>query len=384
MNLDSHLSQLENAELVHRLEEEELSFIFKHVLLQNSAYESLLKYDRPRLHLQVANAIERLYPDRLQEFAAMLGQHFARAGERDKAVSYLRQAAQFQAARYAYVEATHHFELALALFKPEEANENLLVLLEEAGDAYRLQGNSDRAIALYHQAMAVWHQLEGAARLTPVRLHRKIIQLAVDFMWTADRGLEQWNQIALASQIELQSELKFLKDAPPDPEIVQALSSLSIFAWRIQSPPDWDAALSYAQDAVSMAEVLATPAILSRAFDALANIYDARNRLREHLQIASRRLVESARFDDLRERTDALHAMGMAHLYVGQYQDAMPFLREAEQIAENIQAIELQTYSRALQAQCLFRLDRWDDVLDLEKKWRALEQLYSREQVGVT
>ncbi len=48
----------------------------------------------------------------------------------------------------------------------------------------------------------------------------------------------------------------------------------------------------------------------------------------------------------------------------------------------NIQAFELQTYSTALQAQCLFRLDRSNEVLDLERMASA-EQRYSREQVSV-
>jgi len=386
MSLDQNLSQLETAQLVRHLVEDEPAFMFKHVLLQNTAYESLLKHDRPRLHLQVANAIERLYPDRLPEFSALLGQHFALAGECDKAVPYLRQAAQREMARYGYAEATQHLELALTLFQPEEASENFFVLLEEAGDAYRLRRNGVRALALYQQSLTVWSQVDGAPRLTQVRLHRKIIQTIVDFMFTVKLELDHGNRIATASQVELQAELELLEGAPSDPEIVQALGALSIFALRIQSPPDWDAALRFAQDAVKMAESLAAPVILSSALDALANIYDARNRLREHLQMAEQRLTltQSAVFDDLREKIDALRGMGMAHMYVGEYQIALPFLREAEQLAENIQAYELHTYATGLQAQCLFRLDRWDDVLELEKKWRTLEQRYSREQVGVT
>lgn len=387
MKLESQLARLEDAQLVRQLlDEEELAFIFKHVLMQNSAYESLLKHDRPRLHLQVANAIEQLYPDRVEEFAALLGQHFALGGERDKAVRYLRQAAQFQITRYAYAEATQHLEVALALFKPEDACENFVLLLEETGDAYRFLRNGVRALALYQQSLKVWSQVNGAARLIKTRLHRKIIQTVVDFMFTVKLEVDQENRISSASQVELQAELEWLKRAPPDPEIVQALGALSLFALRIQSPPDWDAALRHAQDAVTMAESLTAPAILSSALDALANIYDARNRLREHLQMAERRLTltQSAAFDDRREKIDALRGMGMAQMYVGEYHAALPFLREAEQLAENIQAYELHTYATGLQAQCLFRLDLWDDVLELEKKWRALEQRYSREQVGVT
>jgi predicted ATPase len=384
--LDSTLNQLETAQLVRRSIDEEATYLFRHALTQDATYHTLLKNQRRELHRHIAHAYEELYAHQLDEFATVLGQHFAQAGERDKAVHYLRQAARLQVTRFAYAEATHDLELALALFKPEEVNENLLALLEELGDAYRLRLDSARAVALYQQSLAVWSHVEGAARLIKARLHRKIIQVALDFMWTAEREWEEWNRIAAESQVELQAELGFLADAPPDPEIVHVLSALSVFAWRIQSPPDWAAALSFAQDAVTMAEGLAVPMILSRALDALANIYDARNRLREHLQMVSRRLAlaQSAAFDDPREKTDALRGMGMAHMYVGEYQAALPFLREAEQLAEDIQAHELHTYATALQAQCLFRLDRWDEVLALEEKWRGLEQRYSREQVGVT
>ncbi|MDE3090292.1 MAG: hypothetical protein KGJ80_13000 [Chloroflexota bacterium] len=386
VNLETQLAQLETAQLVRRIGEEEAMCMFRHALTQDAAYHSLLVKQRREIHRHVAQAYEELYASRLDDFATVLGQHFALADERDKAVRYLRQAAQIQMTRYAYAEATHDLELALTLFQPEEANESFLALLEEAGDAYRLQRNSTRAIALYQQSLAVWSKVDGAARLIRVRLHRKIIQLVVDFMFTAKMESDQGNRIASASHGELQAELNLLTGAPPDPEIVQALGALSIFALRIQSPPDWDAALRFAQDAVTMAESLAVPAILSSALDALANIYDARNRLREHLQMASRRLAltQPVAFDDRREKADALRGMGMAQMYVGEYQDALPYLREAEQLAENIQAYELHTYATGLQAQCLFRLDRWDDVLELEKKWRALEQRYSREQVGVT
>lgn len=386
MHLDSQLTELISSELVRRLPEAELAYLFKHALIQDTAYSSLLKHERARLHLQVANALESFYPERRQEFAGLIGKHFALAGERAQAAWYLREAARFSITRYAYLEATQDLELALSLFQPEEANETLLGLLEEAGDAYRLLRNGARTMALYQQALSVWDKVGGAERLIRVRLYRKIIQVALDFMFTVAMEVMQGDTIATASQAALQTELELLKDAPPDPEIAQALGALSVVAWRIQVPPDWDTALSFAQDAVAMAEGLDVPAILSNALDALANIYDSRSRLREHLEIASRRhaLTQSTAIEDVREKLDALRGLGMAQMYVGEYQEALPVLREAEALAERIQAYEMHSYALGLQAQCLFRLDRWDEVLELEKNWRTLERRYSREQVGVT
>jgi tetratricopeptide (TPR) repeat protein len=161
---------------------------------------------------------------------------------------------------------------------------------------------------------------------------------------------------------------------------------LSTDAWRIQEPPDWAAAQRFAQAAVDMAELLGSLVDLSPALGALANVLDGRSRLREHLHIAQKRLAigQQPHFDDVRERIDALRSVGAALMYVGEYEQARPYLRQAEDLAVQAQLVEQQANALGLQAQCYFRLDRWDEVLATEEKWRALEQVYARERVGET
>jgi tetratricopeptide (TPR) repeat protein len=164
------------------------------------------------------------------------------------------------------------------------------------------------------------------------------------------------------------------------------LVALSTDAWRIQEPADWDAAQGYAQTAVDMAGKLNSPIDLSQAHGALANVLDGRSYLREHLQVTEKRLeiTRQPEFDDLRENLDALRGVGAAHMYVGEYKDALPYLVEAEEIATRVQATDQIANALGLQAQCLFRMDRWDEVLELEVKWRDLEDRHTRERVGET
>lgn len=386
MKLDRHLSQLENAELVLRLEEEELAFIFKHALLQNTAYESLLKNDRKRLHLLVGEILERVYPDQLQDLAALLARHFELAGDRERAINYSRLAARREIAHYAYEEALHHLESALALIEPGQASDIHLALLEETGDVFRLLRNGVRAIEIYQQALEVWSGFESAPKLTAVRLHRKSILTVADLKWSVGIDLlQKAGEVRKASRANLEAELKTMEGAP-QVETVEALSALSMDAWRIESPPDWDAAQRFAEQAVKMAEQLDSPVVLSRALDALASVYDGRSRLREHLEIVLRRLsvTQDSRFDDLREKIDALRGAGQAHMYVGEYREAMPHLAQAESLADSIQAYELLTFSMSIETQCWLRLDNWDEVLKIEERWRDLERRYSRERVGAT
>ena len=71
-------------------------------------------------------------------------------------------------------------------------------------------------------------------------------------------------------------------------------------------------------------------------------------------------------------------------MYVGEYSEALPYLEEAEDLAVRVQAADQMANAVGLQAQCLFRMDRWGEVLNIEQKWRSLENSYSREQVGET
>ena len=54
----------------------ELEYLFRHGLVQDAAYTSLLKQERRELHGRVGAALEELYPDRAGELALVLAMHF--------------------------------------------------------------------------------------------------------------------------------------------------------------------------------------------------------------------------------------------------------------------------------------------------------------------
>ena len=99
----------------------ELEYLFRHALVQDAAYESLLKQERRSLHAMVGEALEGLYPDRQTELAAILAMHFESAGQNEKAIGYLRQAAEYAYDRNAIVEAYDLNERAEKLLPPPPA-----------------------------------------------------------------------------------------------------------------------------------------------------------------------------------------------------------------------------------------------------------------------
>ena len=91
--VDQDLDQLQTVELI-RVKQKipELEYIFKHALVQEATYGSILLQRRRELHSKVGQAIEALFPDRLEEFYSLLAYHYARAENWEKAQDYLFKA----------------------------------------------------------------------------------------------------------------------------------------------------------------------------------------------------------------------------------------------------------------------------------------------------
>jgi tetratricopeptide (TPR) repeat protein len=98
----------------------ELEYLFRHALVQDAAYGSLLKQERRGLHAQVGEALESLYPERREELAAVLAMHFEQAGETDKAIDYHLAAGSYGLHRNALTEAYAAFDRAAELLPPPD------------------------------------------------------------------------------------------------------------------------------------------------------------------------------------------------------------------------------------------------------------------------
>jgi len=101
----------------------EIEYIFKHALTQEVAYNSLLIERRKELHERVAQAIEALWPDQIEDRCSELAYHYRRSGNLPKAITYLHRAGQQAFVRSAFTEAIEAVREALALLatQPDSA-----------------------------------------------------------------------------------------------------------------------------------------------------------------------------------------------------------------------------------------------------------------------
>jgi tetratricopeptide (TPR) repeat protein len=144
-------------------------YTFKHALTHDVAYGSVLQDRRRRLHGQIVEAVERLYPDRLAEHVERLAHHAFRAEAWDQAVTYLRQAGAKAFARSATRDAVAYLEQALTalthLPETRETREQAIDIRFGLRNALVAQAEFGRVEAYLREAEALATLLGDQRRL---------------------------------------------------------------------------------------------------------------------------------------------------------------------------------------------------------------------------
>jgi ABC-type oligopeptide transport system substrate-binding subunit/class 3 adenylate cyclase/ribosomal protein L40E len=156
MQLDTHLSQLQRVDLVReKARLPELEYIFKHALTQEAAYNSLLIERRKGFHLKVGEALEELFPDRVDEFSGLMAYHFEAAEAHEKALDYLQRAGDQARQTYAHQEAIDFYERALVILKEQEAYDRAARTLMKLGLTYHTAFDFARSRDAYDEAFSM-------------------------------------------------------------------------------------------------------------------------------------------------------------------------------------------------------------------------------------
>ena len=119
-DLQSALARLGDAELIHaRGIPPDANYTFRHALIQDAAYEALLKSRRRQLHRRVAVAMTETFPVLAETQLEVIARHWTEAGEREKAVAAWRNAGDDASKRYAFKEAENAHRHGLDLIRAQ-------------------------------------------------------------------------------------------------------------------------------------------------------------------------------------------------------------------------------------------------------------------------
>ena len=139
------LARLVDAEIVfQRGEPPEATYTFKHALVQEAAYESLLKRTRQQLHGRVVDVLRERFPERVEREPELVARHAEAAGRSDDAITYYGRAGERAQARSAHEEAIGQLRKAIVLLETRpagaerDARELSLQLASEARSSPRV------------------------------------------------------------------------------------------------------------------------------------------------------------------------------------------------------------------------------------------------------
>lgn len=407
--VDNALSELFDAELVYRRGfPPNFIYEFKHALVQDTAYQALLKSTRQRYHRAIAQALEQQFPATAETQPEVVAHHYTEAGLIEQGIRYWQRAGQRAAERSGNLEAVAHLTKGLELIKtlkgtPERTRQELDLYLTLGPALVAARGFADPGVGqAYTRAADLCHQLGDTAHLPLVLRGRQVFhRLRGELNEARDLG-EQL--VALAEQQRdpallvggchaLGQDLFSLGDllaarqtvergiALFDPEKhrlrnwpggqpgEQCYLYAAFTLWMLGYP---DQALRRAEEALALAERLANPANLinTLAFVALVHVFRrepaaARERAKTTMQMSAQHSNPY-----FLAWATALHGWALA--IEGRIEDGVA---EIDQGVGAYAAIGSQTwlpYFLALRAEAYARVKRIDDGLAAASEGLAL------------
>jgi TOMM system kinase/cyclase fusion protein len=289
------------------------TYLFKHALIQDVAYQSLLKSMRQHYHQRIAQVLESRFPETVETQPELLAQHYTEAGLSEQAVGYWLRAGQRAIERSAYVEAIGHLTKGLDVLttlpdNPERIQQELVLQTMLGPALMNIKGQAAPEVErTYARARELCRQIGDAPQLFPVMWGLWYFYLVRAELQTAREllpqllGLAQSAQdsaLLLAAHRSLGQNLTFLGELLParthleqamalyDPQQHRALALLygqdlmvvcqswaALALWLLGYP---DQALQKGRKAIALAEELAHPYSLIYALNWVTMVHLSR------------------------------------------------------------------------------------------------------------
>jgi class 3 adenylate cyclase/tetratricopeptide (TPR) repeat protein len=168
--VDAGLYKLERAGLIKpRALHPEMEFMFKHALIQEVSYGSLLRRERQRVHERIGRTIEHIYKDRLSEFDETLAIHFQKSIATDKATDYLIRSGTKALRRCALDESDQYFKTAKSMLDQQqlatpETKKRLLDVVNQWAFVFYYKGMNRKLLELLEHQQTLLDGLDDPVR----------------------------------------------------------------------------------------------------------------------------------------------------------------------------------------------------------------------------
>jgi len=295
--------------------EPELEYLFKHVVTQEVAYESMAVATRSGLHEQLGNFIENRYTDSLDLFTDVLAFHYGRSRNTDKQRVYFRRAGDSAQSAYANQVAIDYYQRLLPLLAPEEQPAVLISL----GQVYQLIGKWTEAEATYRQALA----LAETHQQSHVKAECQMLL-----------GHLMWYKAAYPDALDWLDKARANFEQLGDQRGVALATGRAGLAHRLQG--NYADSLACFERQAAIARELDDKHILTEAVGHMGNVYKDQGDLPRALACYEQQLQIADAIGERREYLYAVGNEGLIYQFQGDYAQALDRLSRALDSAEEI------------------------------------------------
>jgi len=351
------------------------SFAFRHILIREVAYQTLLRAERADLHAAATRRLEARAGGREDALAELIAYHFREAvtltsvtksaqldvvGIRRRAVSWLKRAADVAAAGAATAKAARHLRAAIELAAPDDLPE----LQERLGDV----SGGDEGAEASRVALRLCREL-GRPVDQELRVLGSLLTRYTRFQGTVgNRPSEEEIQ-------RLRTDGRALVSRARDEQAIASFLIADGFYpfWRGAQATVADIAEAEASTGrgLAIADRLDDPRLRSAALDALTSCAKARGAFAQSRQFAQQRLAFEDRLD-LHERLDAHTMVAWASALLGDLAQADRATATALGLFQSGQVHWWGLHSAAWRAYALTLLGRWDETLAVAEHARKI------------
>jgi class 3 adenylate cyclase/tetratricopeptide (TPR) repeat protein len=327
-SFDRNLSELEKQGLIFREQmEDRVVYRFKHALLQDAIYNSLLRERRERLHQLVGETMERLYSDRLNEWAHTLAYHWGNTQNSCKTVQYLAMAGEKSYWVCALGEADQRFRKAVELIEATPGCVDDLFLadiLVKWARVYLHRADFRGLTILLEPYLPRMEDLGDKRRLSLILSWLALAHVHAGRGGSAKPLLER--AIALAEET---GEAECIGMA--------ARSLVWLYSYWISDSVESDAMVErYYKQAIESAEIVNDIIISLGATVARGNHAHSRGRFNEARFFSNKLMELGRRYRDTRSLSYAQWSLGFINLYEERYEEALENAEQSLQLSPDL------------------------------------------------
>ncbi|MDI6839364.1 MAG: tetratricopeptide repeat protein [bacterium] len=321
--LDKSLNLLEDRQFILKQILVELEYLFKHILTQEVAYNSLLKKRRIELHRRVGECTEVLFKDRLDDYYGLLSWHYFKGEDWQKALDYTEKAAKQARAIYANQQEIEYYTRILSVVGIEGKlivdTELQISVLKERSKVYTLIGQTQPALVDIDEALLIANKTNNRKTEADCLTHKAII-------FTALSKYEESLKLA-RSALDIYIELKCEKGK------AESLNRIGIAYFHLGNSVE---ALNYFQQSLKISREICDRQNEAYSLNNIGAVYYNLGEYNEALNYFQQSLKIRPEIGDRQGEANCLNNIGIIYFNLSDYKGAFTYYQQSLKISQQI------------------------------------------------